>query len=112
MKILICLFLFQSFFYLSFCQPDSTKPNAADTVSKIIEQLPEFKAEQKRVDSIKKEDKTHSGHYGVDMTVAIAEKSKIANVLMIEDLKEVHKRAYLIKYDMVLKKVISIKKQY
>lgn len=112
MKVLICLFIFQSFFHLSFCQTKTAKPSASDSISKIIKLLPEYKAEQKRIDSIAAQDTASSGQFGVSVTIAVSDESKIADVIITEELNNVQKLAYLIKYDIQLKKIISIKKQY
>jgi hypothetical protein len=111
MRIIICLFLFQSVLIIALCQ--TNKNNATtDSVAKIIQQTPEYKAEQKRVDSIAFTNTKKFGQFGVGVTVALDDGNKIADVFITEDLDTIHKLAYRIKYDVEFKKVISIKKQY
>jgi hypothetical protein len=111
MKIVICSFLFQCFFYLAICQTKK-KDSTVDSVAKIIQQLPEYKAEQKRVDSIGGTNKKELAQFGVGVLVVLSNENKIADAVITEDLDTVRKIAYRIKYDVELKKVISIKKQY
>jgi hypothetical protein len=106
MKIIICLFLFQLFYYLSFAQTDTTKFNS-DSLRKMIERLAEYKEEQKYFDSLSK----HSPSGTLSIGIREVYGSKIVYASIDEQLDSVNRVAYFIKYDMKLKKIISIEKQ-
>jgi hypothetical protein len=111
MKIFISLLVLQSLVIFVWGQA-VTKYSAGDSITKIIQQLPEYRAEQKRVDSIRRYNTKSFAQFGVGVTVAVTERNKIARVVITDDLDTEHLVAYLIEYDLELKKVISIKKQY
>jgi hypothetical protein len=106
MKIIICSFIVQSFCYLSFSQNDTTR-FYPDSLRKMIERLAEYKEEQKHFDSISKNSAFSNFSVGVREVYG----SKIVYASIDEQLDSVNKVAYLIKYDMKLKKIISIEKQ-
>jgi hypothetical protein len=105
MKVIACTLLFYFISHSSFCQPNTSNFNS-DSHRKTIEQLREYKEEQKHFDSLSQ---YHAfSTYSVGITEISA--SKMVYSTIEERLDTIYVAVYDIKYDKDLKRIISIKK--
>jgi hypothetical protein len=94
-----------------------TKQNIGDSITKVIQMLPEYRVVQRNADSLQMASKSINGKYNAGISVAIEYKddgeiaNNIANVLVTEQCDTVTKLIYTIKYDIKSKKIVSIKKE-
>jgi hypothetical protein len=115
MRCIVFLTIFQSFINFGLCQGDTIKFNS-ENITNMIQELPEYKVEQRRVDSIAKVQNISLGQCHINIDIISQVETKIISVFISEYIKFPenpdisHRPLYVIQFDTRSKQIISIKR--
>jgi hypothetical protein len=113
---LFCLIALQFFVCLSFCQKKKRVSIVSDSITTVIENLPEYQELYRNGDSTQRALGLIGGMYFPQITVAIHCENdsvfdNIADAYITKKNNEIDSTIYTIKYDIKLQKIVSFKKE-